>query len=739
MEGRVMPKLRSDRENEIRGRIGLKLATLAWCALMLAPALSSAQAPGRTGSKFYPDFSDTADALLRNAAGHARDGQWAEAVEIYQRVIQQFGDKVARLPKDDPSGDKTGDSVLYVDLRQFCQSRLAALPPEARVIYRNRVDAQAEHWYRQGAKEGDRGALRRVVEMAFCSSWGDDALELLGDLAFQDGKFAEAIAAYRQLVPDHPAAPPGLIYPDPSVDLARVAAKKLLSRAALGDDPPSPGDFEAFAAAYPKAGGALAGRKGPYLNILTEALRLDGLTPPAQPDGRWPTFAGSPTRSRVVPGTVDVGSLQWRVGLEGVSPGRTYTPRRGPVSPIAADRLLAYHPIVLGDQVIVCDDDRIVAYDLNKRPEGPVGTPSGTTKEAWRHDEEPGAYVQRATRFPVAPPRYTLTAFGDRIYARMGPANSMAMAMGLGMRMGMGGGGVPTQSYLVAVDRTTDGKLLWKRPADSIPLPKRPADGLSRTVGFEGTPVADARSVYVALTDRREQTATYVACLDAETGDPRWVRHLGEAASDFDNMMGMGMGMVGSFNDFGHRLLTLDGPTVYFQTNLGAVAALDAETGGIRWVATYPRQERGGLGQGSQRDLNPAIVHDGLVIVAPDDAASIYAYDAGSGRLVWKTDPLPEEVKLRTCWGSPRDAWSPRGTACFSSTSRPASCSTLGPTAGPTKGSAGASSPVTGSIGPPGTRSTSSTRRPGSAPSPRSSSRRGSRPRGGTSPLATAT
>ena len=116
--------------------------------------------------------------------------------------------------------------------------------------------------------------------------------------------------------------------------------------------------------------------------------------------------------------------------------------------------------------------------------------------------------------------------------------------------------------------------------------------------------MADARSVYVALTDRREQTATYVACLDAETGDPRWVRHLGEAASDVDNNMmgmGMGMGMVGSSGDLGHRLLTLDGPTVYYQTNLGAVAALDAETGGIRWVATYPRQERGGRGRGATR------------------------------------------------------------------------------------------------------------------------------------------
>ena len=42
--------------------------------------------------------------------------------------------------------------------------------------------------------------------------------------------------------------------------------------------------------------------------------------------------------------------------------------------------------------------------------------------------------------------------------------------------------------------------------------------GNNRTVSFEGTPVADARNVYVAVTDRREQTATYVACFDADTG-----------------------------------------------------------------------------------------------------------------------------------------------------------------------------------------------------------------------------
>ena len=141
---------------------------------------------------------------------------------------------------------------------------------------------------------------------------------------------------------------------------------------------------------------------------------------------------------------------------------------------------------------------------------------------------------------PSAPPRYTLTAFGDRIYARMGPADLDADGHGDGDGDGPGGGDA---AELPGRRRSDDGRqaALEAPGRRRSPSPSARPTGLSRSVGFEGTPVADARSVYVALTDRREQTATYVACLDAETGNPRWVRHLGEAASDVDiNMMGMG-------------------------------------------------------------------------------------------------------------------------------------------------------------------------------------------------------
>ena len=116
------------------------------CGLILVASIARGQAPNHGASKFYPDSSEKAETLLRNAASLARDSQWAEAIEIYQRIIDQYGDKVAKLPKvKDQAGDQTSDEfVLFVDLRAYCHRSLAKLPPEVRVIYRNRMDSLAE-------------------------------------------------------------------------------------------------------------------------------------------------------------------------------------------------------------------------------------------------------------------------------------------------------------------------------------------------------------------------------------------------------------------------------------------------------------------------------------------------------------------------------------------------------------------------------------------------------------------
>ena len=617
------------------------MAVAGWCRP--APGQVDFRAgTTRTTTKVYFDVSHKADADLKSGDNHARSGNYAEAIEIYQRVIQQLGDKVVEVPTD-ANADNDEDSRLSVNARRECQRRIAALPPEARTLYRTRVDPQAERWFQLGRDDRDRSILRRVVDQAFCSSWGDDALELLGDLAFQEGQFVEAMAAYVQLVPDRPGGP-GLVHPDPSVDLAKVAAKKLLCRAAIGEHPPTEADLAAFAAAYPGAKGPFAGRKGPLAAGLAEAILNDHLAPPPQSDGRWPTFAGSPTRTRIASGPVDVGSLQWRVELEPITQTRTMRNYgrnsgfgMGPSPPPPPERLLGYHPIVVGDQVIVANERQVIAYNLNTRPGDQPGASPSAVEVVWKTREDLVGGSMTAARGNSVLARHTLSVVGDRIYARLGPPPSAAPP---GNRMNFGSN-FTSPSFIVALDRTAQGKLLWRREAVQIPLPKRQAGGGvgSRNAVFEGSPVADAHHVYVAITDRIEMTATYVACLDAETGATRWVRYVCEANPNVDPFSTGGP-------EISHRLLTLDGPSIYYQTNLGAVASLDAEGGSIRWLATYPWQRRGGLNPGRDRDLNPAIVHDGLVIVAPDDSPAIYAFDAATGRLVWKTEPLSEQAKL---------------------------------------------------------------------------------------------
>jgi len=605
------------------------------------------QGPNRSASKFYPDSSDPAENLLRNAAGHVRAKQWPEAVDLYQRVIDQFGGKVAKVPREESALDASGEFVLFVDARRFCHRSLARLPAEARAIYRNRVDAVAERWFREGVSNHNEGSLRRVLDQAFCCSWGDDAIELLGDLAFQDGRFGEAISLYRLLVADRADDPFALVHPDPTVDLAKVAAKKLLCRGALGEHPPTPADLDELAHQYPGATGSLAGRTGAYAEIVALALAADHLLPPFQPDSRWPTFAGSLRRSKVVAGPIDVGSTQWRVELDKVQPNRmpTFGARMmgGVSTPNPAERMLAYHPIILGDQVIVTDGVRVLAYNLNDRPTGADGNSIRSVEPAWRHERDGAASAPQAMRLPPGVPRYTLTAVGHRIYARMGAVIQTGFSR-------FEGSTPRGANSIIALDWSTQGKLLWEQKSSAIVLPNRAHDrNANRSVTFEGTPVADTRNVYVAMTDRREQIATYVACYDAENGAPRWIHYLG-SASDVVNFPGFGMPMAfggSATDDYNHRLLSLDGPTLYYQTNLGAVVALEAETGTTLWVATYPRQEFNRLaGGGSERDLNPAVIDDGRVFVAPSDSSAIFAFDAANGRLCWKSEPISDEVKL---------------------------------------------------------------------------------------------
>src|SRR3712207_3072290 len=104
----------------------------------------------------------------------------------------------------------------------------------------------------------------------------------------------------------------------------------------------------------------------------------------------------------------------------------------------------------------------------------------------------------------------------------------------------------------------------------------------------------------------------------------RWRRFIAAAVTPGRSQM----------DEITHALLTYDRGVLYFNTNMGAIAAIAADDGEVLWISRYPRASGVQLNRSSShyyRDLNPCVYHEGRLYVAPSDSVRIYAFDASTG------------------------------------------------------------------------------------------------------------
>ncbi len=593
----------------------LACATL-FAALATLPITAQLDSSGQRTNTAYLDISIEAATHLRTAASYAADRNWPEAIDLLQKLIERFGDKVIQV----------GSSPVYVSVRDYCHIQLCGMPPEARLLYRKLADGQAEIWYRTGVAERDRELLGQVVDRAFASSWGDNALDALAELAFEAGRFEEAYLLWTRVMPEldarPPAAPPpadsapyaGLVYPDSDLDPALIEAKRILSRWFLGEREQAMLDVERFRQRYPNARGTLGAVAGVLAERLTAIIRGSAAAPAPQ-EAVWTTFAGNAQRSKVQPQAVDIGSVQWTAKLPQAFHPRTVLGSR-PMSVNSPEDYLSFHPLVLGDQVVVCGREEVLAYDLHDAPKEP-------DKPLWsfRLRDGLGATGPVAVRQPLGAPHYTMTADRGRLYVRLGaPETTVPLRRG----------GQP-DSYLVCLDLAADAKELWRTAPDEPEL------------AFEGSPVVADGEVFVGVTRGGAMTHSYVACYDADTGAKKWRQLICEASSAITYNSGT----------ISHNLPTLGAGMLFYNTNLGTVAAIDQQSGRVRWIATYPRDARDEFftTRTPGRELSPCLYYNGLVIAMPSDTNGVYAFDALSGALRWKT---PEQPRLSHMLGVAR-------------------------------------------------------------------------------------
>jgi outer membrane protein assembly factor BamB len=504
-------------------------------------------------------------------------------------------------------------------------------------MYRERVDPQARQWLEQGKAERDPRLLRRLVDETFCSRFTDQAIDLLGDLAFERGNFEEASDWWNMLAPLSPSEPQGLAsgfpsdhekslrlnYANPQVDLARVRAKQILVRLFQGERTGLPVALKDFRAKNGRSEGAFAGRKGNYADIL-EALAADPkLT--AEVDKRkneprpWPTFAGDSTRSFVsasAPRRLALESPPWPIRLDDKPAGeneslagrRLLKPSPGPGGP-GFD--LDFYPVIAGDLVLVANAYSVTAYDLI----------TGQIKGRFDLQEDLKGLNSAQLDLRAAEKGasgFTVTVSDNRVYARLGTMQLLEIPSA-DKRSGK------RQSFLVCLDLAPkDGKLIprWFHSSSNLDPEGRQTGAL-----FEGTPAVREGRAFAARTHLdKMQSATEIDCFDAETGKLRWRQEVCIAAE----------GVTGEPRQR-HHLITLAGDKVVYCSHSGAVIALDERTGKRAWAVRYPsRGMSTENGAASPRDLAPCLYAAGRIFVAPADFGGILCLDASTGQKIWE-------------------------------------------------------------------------------------------------------
>ena len=325
-----------------------------------------------------------------------------QALEEYQRLARYGEDTLVPSPI-------AASAVPSIQARRLAHARARAVPASLLRAYRTRVDGPARRLLREGQAERDPVPLRNLVDEYFCSRYGEEALDLLGDLAFERGQFAEARHWWSLLVQ------PGedshhLHFPAAKIDPALVRAKMILARIFQRQTVEASQDVKDFRPA--RAGqGALAGRSGVLAEILADELVR---ARPFGDDPDWATFGGSVTRQQVLARATSVrlwaDGPTWRRPLPGsgdlMQPrvGRRYQP--------------VMHPIIVEDQVLLNDCRSVVSYHL------PTGNYSWQykLKSAELADSRPGRCQAVSRLFPV------LHSFGLRrsTLRSPGPASSAA-------------------------------------------------------------------------------------------------------------------------------------------------------------------------------------------------------------------------------------------------------------------------------------------------------------------------
>ena len=615
----------------------------AWILLTLLTATIPA-APWPSARVSQPASPETQSLLLR-ADRFVTSGEWEEGVNALRVAMDVHGDERIRIDHGSAKKTATKEPQLFISVRQYCHLKLtnwSVTAPAALATYRQQVDPLVKQRLQTALANQDRHELANIAHLFFSSSHADEALWHLGEWALERGDYNRARWAWERLHPalrHRPADPDKglpfwlaveqkdpntdtlsaptvadppprygwpLAYPDADYTLAELRARLLLVSILEGSSQRAETEYKLFQQLHSQDAGSIAGRQGILMDLLRDLLDRSHHWPTPEHRQGWPTFAGNQERSLAIPQAVDLElRAMWTVQI-----APDPLPRQ-----VAIEPQPPYFPVVVEDHVILHDAQRIYAFHLQTGHaafpgEFPADNGDSKAVSSILYEQEQFT-VENPAGKPLKGQYFAPTLYRQQVFTALGFATNPAQQPHPA---------TPTQSQLVGLDLTAEGRLLHGFPLSA------PESGWT----WDGPPVCDGSQLHVPL---RKQTDT-----QSEVALARYDLATGQRQAPPVRIASSMHSQPAENTNRPYNLLSLSNGYLLYNTNLGTIACFDTEQDSLKWIFYYHRSTRSESASPRHADLlapNPCLIHNDFAIVAPLDSERILALDITTGQLIW--------------------------------------------------------------------------------------------------------
>ncbi len=594
---------------------------------------------------------------------------WPDCIKAYADILKKYPNTVYLDKWEGPDKSLTAyKNGLYKSTRERVAAEIASLPPAAMTVYRVINDPVARSLYLEGQEQFDQPKMEQLVRDYFLTTWSNDALAWLAESSFERGAWRDAAKWYGKAAenPGKMASPVGML------------ARQVISYARAGNKESAARALEALtgAAKDPAKGKLRLGSDEGDAALAKLKARVEKMGAGEVPventeTNQWPTYFGNASHTQAAQPRPGKGLKKWSMRIDDLLYGKDTVPPESDKA-VTEDGIPTADPSINQQLTIkngyfyINDGQVYAAYPIGNPAAGVLAAggnakymlPSENVKNPPKR-KEPKPNRNDGNPFvaanPVVQHPYFATLAGDRAYGVLG-AESYAQTsiQAVRFRRFNRGGDDDTQrgpsNYLVCFgrsDATKETSILWSlKPSDTAFTEQSKADqDWLKGAYFTGSPTYDAGVLYASAVVISQTAEAWVAAFDAENGRMLWRTQICSAKPMlYGGLVQPDRGIP----------VAVSNRTVYAVTNLGAVAALEAGGGNVKWIRVYDRtktvpDQMFGTGEEMAQSHqfwapNPPIVYKNRLIVTPQDSETIYAYDIETGARAWERPRVSDQT-----------------------------------------------------------------------------------------------